>query len=196
MAKKNAEEKLKGENLIGKSNFEETDEKENKFDKISIPKVKESNINMEQMLKDNLSCEMFHFVLNVFYSPHPVIKCFLAFFILVACGLASYTTITLVLTYMEYNVVTTMRTINETPVVFPKVTICNKNPFTSRYAYEFLSEIRTSSEIEHILNEERNSAIKKYQEIRLGLFAIIQNLSDDLKKNMSHDLNDTLLFFF
>ena len=32
MAKKNAEEKLKGENLIGKSNFEETDEKENKFD--------------------------------------------------------------------------------------------------------------------------------------------------------------------
>ena len=158
-------------------------------------KVTGTNNSLEQMLKENLSCEMFHFVLNVFYSPHLVIKCILAFFILVACGLASYTTITLVLTYMEYNVITTTRIISETPAVFPKVTICNKNPFTSRYAYEFLSQsdLLNTSRINETLNQDRSSAIINFTTTRTLLLGQIKNFSDERKKKFSHELNDTLL---
>ena len=164
-------------------------------EKGDVIKSKETKYSLEQMLKDNLSCEMFHFVLNVFYSPHLVIKCILAFFILVACGLASYTTITLVLTYMEYNVITTTRIINETPAVFPKVTICNKNPFTSRNAFEFLSESNflNMSRINETLNGDRTLANQYFARLRAGLFGQIQNMPDEKKKKFSHDLNDTLL---
>ena len=134
---------------------------------INVLKENHTNNSMEQMLKENLSCEIFHFILNVFYSPHIILKIILAFFILLACSLASYTTITLVLTYMEYNVVTMTRTINETPSVFPKVTICNKNPLTTKYAYEFLSKenLFDSSQINEALNKDRNSAIKIFFDI-------------------------------
>ena len=37
---------------------------------VRILKEKLTNTSLEQMLKENLSCEMFHFVLNVFSSPH------------------------------------------------------------------------------------------------------------------------------
>ena len=96
---------------------------------------------MEQLLKDKLSCEMFHFHLNVFYSPHFILKIILLSFILLAYCLASYMTITLILNFLEYNVITTFRTVNETPTVFPKVTICNRNIFTTAFTEKYFNNI-------------------------------------------------------
>ncbi len=62
---------------------------------------------MEQMLKENLSCEMFHFVLNLFYSPHLIMKLIFLIFVLLSYGLASYTTITLIIDFFNYDVITT-----------------------------------------------------------------------------------------
>ena len=96
---------------------------------------------------------------------------------------------------MEYNVITTTRIINETPAVFPKVTICNKNPFTSRNAFEFLSESNflNMSRINETLNGDRTLANQYFARLRAGLFGQIQNMPDEKKKKFSHDLNDTLL---
>ena len=79
-----------------------------------------------------------HFLLNVVYSAQLTLKIILSFFVLIGFCLASYTTINLILTYLEFNVITTIRIIEENPVIFPKVTICNKNFFTTKYAYDFL----------------------------------------------------------
>jgi len=115
------------------------DNQSNKESIIKETKSIENKNGMEQMLKENLSCEMYHFVLNVFYSPHFSLKIVHLIFILISSGLALYMTITLVINYFDYNVVTVTRTINENPVTFPKVTICNRNVLTTKYAYEFLA---------------------------------------------------------
>ena len=89
------------------------------------------------VLKDNLTCEMYHAFLEVFDSQHYIIKLHLALFLIVSYGLASYMTIQLIMSYFNYGVTTTIRTIYETPSTFPQVTICNLNPFTTNAAYEY-----------------------------------------------------------
>ena len=158
--------------------------------------VEKQTKQLEQILMENLSCEMFHFILNVFYSPHLVLKIIILLFILIASGLASFTTITLILSYLEYNVITITRTINETPVTFPKVTICNRNMFTTQYAYSFLSQtnqINSTLFKNLILNDNRREALATLNGINLKLTGAINNSPDDVKKKLGHDLNDTLL---
>ena len=68
---------------------------ENKID-ATMKAIKHS---MEQFLMDHLSCEMYHFVLNMFYSSHLILRYIYLFFTLLGFGLTSYMTIDLVLTY-------------------------------------------------------------------------------------------------
>jgi hypothetical protein len=151
---------------------------------------------MEQMLKENLSCEMFHFILNVFYSPRLIVKIILLLFILISTGLASYMTLTLILNYFEYNVNTLTRTINESPVVFPKVTLCNKNLFTTKYAHDFLmnSSLLNLPQLKNMLNFDRNSLLVYFMMLRQNLFGqVFKTFSNEQKKSLSHRLDDTLL---
>ena len=61
MAEENPSEKMNITNRKVESNDENA---------INVLKENHTNNSMEQMLKENLSCEIFHFILNVFYSPH------------------------------------------------------------------------------------------------------------------------------
>jgi chaperonin GroEL (HSP60 family) len=45
------------------------------------------------------------------------------------------------MSYFSYEVITTSRTVFVFPMVFPKVTLCNLNLYTSEYAVEFLRKI-------------------------------------------------------
>jgi len=149
----------------------------------------------EKILKENLSCEMFQFILNIFYSPHLAIKFFFSLFTLTGFGLASYMIINLILIYTEFNVITTIRTLNENPVAFPKVTICNINPFTTQYAYEFLlgSNFINITQLVEASNENRNKANIFLTLFRASLLGKMFGLSDEQKKNFGHNLTDSLL---
>ena len=70
------------------------------------------------------------------------------------------------MTYLTYGVSTTSRTIYETPTLFPKVTFCNYNYFTTKYGYD-------------VIQSENYSNIVYYQ--------------NDDKKRISHDLDEILL---
>ena len=61
--------------------------------------------------------------------------------IFISIALTAYLVIETIITYLHYGVFTTSRTVIETPTTFPKVTICNYNQFTTRYASEFVKAI-------------------------------------------------------
>jgi hypothetical protein len=156
---------------------------------------KKQDNSIELILKENLSCEMYHFILNVYYSSHLLLKIIFTFFTILGFGLASYMTINLILSYLEYNVITTIRVINDCPAIFPKVTICNRNPFTTRYAYEFLSQSNfiNLTELEQISKGDRNHAVVLTTLRRGQLAGKIKNFQDDRKKIFSHSWDDILL---
>ena len=56
-------------------------------------------------------------------------------------GLTCYILINNVISYYQFNVVSTIQVVSERESVFPAVTICNSNPFTTKYAENLTYEL-------------------------------------------------------
>ena len=84
--------------------------------------------------------EIFEILLKLIKTPNIVLKVYLAIFVLVSSGIAAYTVIMSFIIYFSYDVITTSRTIYETPTLFPKITICNVNPVTSLYGVDLIKK--------------------------------------------------------
>ena len=68
-------------------------------------------------------------------------KCILFISIVILNCLALYMLVQSIRNYFDYEVITTSRTIYETPTLFPKVTICNQNMLETEFAWDFISNI-------------------------------------------------------
>ena len=145
------------------------------------------------VLKDNLTCEMYHAFLEVFDSQHYIIKLHLALFLIVSYGLASYMTIQLIMSYFNYGVTTSIRTIYETPSTFPKITICNLNPFTTETAYNYFRSTDTDGLLDSLLNLSFYERIATFYQATFKAMSLLENQTKEFKQSMSHSLDDTLL---
>ena len=103
--------------------------------------------------------------IRIILTPHLTLKIFLSTFVLASSGFASYFVIKSFMDYFSYRVSTETRTVYETPTLFPKVTICNINWFTTQYAFNSLQ------------NGNNNP----------------NNLLSFLKKLLAHNLSDILI---
>jgi hypothetical protein len=104
-------------------------------------------------------------IIKIIYSPNLILKIFLIISVLVSSCFASYFVIHAFICYFTYGVSTMTRTIFETPTLFPKVSICNSNQFTTKYAFE----------------------LKQNGEIDERFF------TNERKRKLGHDLNDILI---
>ena len=158
----------------------------------------ESGHSFMKVLEHTLSGEMYHAILTLFITPHITLKLFLLVFIFVSHGLAAYTMITLVLTFLEYGVTTTVRTVYETPTTFPKITVCNVNQFSTRYAFELVQNISQQNQMNVLNNLDIKNLSRYNKSIIMStftniVFGTINSLSDSDKKRLGHSLNDILL---
>jgi len=87
-------------------------------------------------LCDKMLTDMFvHAIVRIFQVPHLPIKIFLSVFVLSVTSLSSLIVIQSINDYFSYQVITTARTIYETPTLFPKITFCNANQLQTKFAY-------------------------------------------------------------
>jgi hypothetical protein len=145
-----------------------------------------------ELLKENLTCEMYHALLDIINSKHYIIKIHLSIFLLISYGLASYMTIELIMNYFNYGVTTSIRTIYETPALFPKVTFCNLNQFTTKFAYEFLNSSEPDL-LSSFANMNFYNRSQTFWKLIFKLNDVMENNTDDFKRRMSHDLNDIMI---
>ena len=165
---------------------------------IEVVKMEDSSKNEQKcekkriidLFKDNLSCEMYQFLINLFETPHLVIKIFLLLYLLIACGLASYTTIILILSYLEYGVSTSIRTVTETPAVFPKVTFCSINPLSTLYSFQMLKNMSDTNSLVNKTRHEKNIISSTLNSAILGS---LSGSSQYEKMKVSHNLQDIVL---
>ena len=80
--------------------------------------------------------ELFQFVAQITQKPGIAIKAVMITFLVSASGLASYLVIGSCVNYLAYDVITTWRTVFETPTLFPKVTVCDWNMFNTAYGVD------------------------------------------------------------
>jgi hypothetical protein len=125
-------------------------------------KAKETEI--KNFLKEILYTSLSQAIIKIFLTPHLILKVFLTIFVLVSSVLASYLVIQSIIVYFTYEVTTKSRIVYETPTLFPKVTFCNLNEFTTEYAFNLTQ-----------------------QGVYYG-----NNLLNEEKQKLGHDLNDIL----
>jgi hypothetical protein len=179
------------DDVLEMGNFK--NKKADKKIQVSISESGEKPASLMDVLKENLTCEMYHALLDVFDSKHFIIKIHLSIFLLVSYGLASYMTLQLIMNYFNYGVTSSVRTIYETPALFPKVTFCNVNSFTTKEAYDFLNSIDTDGVFKSMEKKSFYNIGRAYRQILFTTEALLSNKTDDFKKRMGHDLNDILI---
>jgi hypothetical protein len=97
---------------------------------------KEKRDEIKNLLKEVLYNSLAQAIIKIILTPHLILKLILFLFVVGTSGIVSYLVIKSILTFFTYGVTTTSRTIFETPTLFPKVTFCNTNHFTTKYAFE------------------------------------------------------------
>ena len=152
------------------------------------------------LLKEHLTNELFAAILHAYHTPRIALKLFLIVFLLIAVGLASYTTVNLVLSYLEYGVATLTRSVYETPATFPKVTFCNVNQFTTAYSFDFLQTLGTLQNGSlNVYDANMVARLSRFQKssmanVERNIFnSLVVNFTDADKRKLAHELSDVLL---
>ena len=101
------------------------------------------------------------------------------------------------MSYFSYEVTTTTRTVNEMPTLFPQVTICNINQFTTENAYNFLNSLDSEQNISEAglanltyADSQGNTGIINYAALSN---ATSQYFTDQMRKNLAHSLDDIMV---
>ena len=152
-----------------------------------------NGLKFRNFLKEHLTNEMFIAIQEIFYSTHLVLKLFLVFFLILAYVLASYTTLKLIFSYFDYSVTSSVRNLYENPATFPKVTICNVNQFTTKYAYKFMNNISNFTFENFPINATEFERLTYAFIIQQRANALINDLNDGEKKRFGEHLDDSLL---
>ena len=147
-----------------------------------------SNQLMIALIKENIGNETGHALIKLIYTEHKILKLFWAISLILSNSFCAYLIVQTLLEYLNFETYTSTKTIFETPFVFPKVTICNNNQFTTQSAVEFLEN----------LNKEYYPTINIFNESQMGnlssieKFKIILNIysiatSKMYEKNFTYD---------
>jgi hypothetical protein len=128
-------------------------------------------------------------------------RIFLFLFIVTSNALSSYYIAVSVLSFLDYEVITTSRTIYEMPTQFPKITICNRNRFQTKYAFDLLHNITknmntnikvfSSNEMKDVDLKIVNELLDNIKYRADGM--IRNNFSNEDKQQLGHSLEDILM---
>jgi hypothetical protein len=162
--------------------------------KIKIEKIK-------QLLRDTFhtSNEMAKGLLKVCVTSHLTIKIFWIVCLIAATAMNSYLIIEAFTVYFSFGVSTTARTVFETPALFPKVTFCNKNLFTTKYAYDLLEGSGYNEivyEMNYVLNASQRSMLRhSFDDVLIScLFNDQPCSSTDFYKEYDKNLGNCYVF--
>ena len=154
-----------------------------------------------KFIQEILNNSLGHAIIRIFKRKKFIIKIYLAFVSILLISLAAFLTIQSIINYFNYQVITTSRTISETPTTFPKITICNLNMFTSKFASDLVEQVNQMisqnfsffdpSQIKYISNEKIS---KLFQVIDIGATALIftKNNAEDYKK-LAHNFEEIFI---
>ena len=153
-----------------------------------------------KIILDDVQNEYLRACFKIFNTDFIVVKLFLIIFIFLSTSLAAFLIIETILSFLSYEVNTTTRVMQQTTSEFPKITLCNYSPFTTKDSIVFLRKINqeTWPDIDVFDETQLNSLnytfkskviYDVYNAANLAMF----KLTDDEKKRLGHKLEDILI---
>ena len=108
-------------------------------------------------LKEDLYNSTAQACFKAYESPHITIKLFWAFCLLATSSLMAFFIVQSLFLFFGYEVIMTTRTHYEMTPLYPKVTLCNKNPLQTSYAYD-ISNGSNYEELIYLINTKFNDS--------------------------------------
>ena len=155
--------------------------------------IKSSLKECKTIIHDTACESTAHGIPHIFKRKNLIIKTFWILCTLAATGVCAWLVTKSVTDYLIYDTVSLTQVIDEAPTLFPVVSICNKNPFTTDSAFtyidQFLNEIGFDKDALMVFN----SYHYNYVRYLLGVKISSENFTDDQRKAIGLQIKDTLL---
>ncbi|CAF0969119.1 unnamed protein product [Brachionus calyciflorus] len=97
--------------------------------------------NLGSEIKESLLSSTSHGIPNMIRSDKLALRLMWIFFTIVSTGLCSYMIVQSIMNYLRFETTSKIQIHSETSSIFPAVTICNMNYFTSEYSAEFIGNL-------------------------------------------------------
>ena len=161
--------------------------------------VKHERAKIIRLMRETLDNSLAHALIKIYETPHASLKFFLLVCVLVSSGLCSHLIIQLFVEYTNYCVLTTQRTQYEMPAKFPKVIICNINPFTTKYSIEFITSVNRQFNPDYdIFNETQMNELNLNDKANMinDIYTLarfeMNGLNESEKRKLSHSLENVM----
>ena len=154
---------------------------------------------IQSLIKTVLNNSLAQAIIRIAYTPRVLVKVYLSVFVIVSSGMAAYMVINAILMYFSYDVITTSRNVFEIPTLFPAITICNANMFTTEYALGFLKEVNAELypeisvfDADQTTNMSSATLYELFYVVNIvaGQRVISKNFTDAMRKQLGHSLTD------
>ena len=162
--------------------------------KTEIRKKSTNKAEFYRKFKDLASSSTIHGIPNILRSSNAFIKILWSFFFLLSSGLCSYMVFLSVSNYFEYDVVTKVRIVDQAPILFPTVLICNANPFLTKESSAYIKQVLLSEMSLNITNLTKTEEYLYIANRLMPSFAASPFLNDSIKKSFGFPLEKILYY--
>jgi len=150
-----------------------------------------------KILRENLYNSTGQILLKIYESPIIAVKFFWLICIIILSAICSYQVVMSITGYLSFDVTTITRRVVDLPELFPKITLCNKNIFTTDFSFQFLKQVINDHNdfLDDIFNETLMSSknqYEKYKSVNDLKYAASAISSNDFNKSMRMLLGSSL----
>ena len=171
------------------------EKKENKLTAKNVEKI--SLKNALKAVEELITVSTIHGLPNIVRSERKLTKMLWFIFTLISASLCFYLVVRSVFDYLSFDVTTKIRYINEVPAMFPTITICNSNPFVTKFSANYLDFILVNSSVFDTENNTftNQNLIDNFDRALYVAqsYAKSEYFSDEQKKALGYSLTDMII---
>lgn len=152
-----------------------------------------------KIILEVLSDSTMHGLSNVINSSSVILKAMWFLFLITSLGCFTKFSVNSVANFLDHEVTTKIRRVYESPTIFPTVSICNKNKFTTDFGIETIKKIIRSFKSPDLFNQDvlaNMSLESRYRESDNTLVRVenaVSEYSIEDKKKLGHSIDDFLI---
>ena len=161
---------------------------------MQVEKKDREKENIKRDLSDFLKKTTIHGLYSIRFAKNNFLRIIWIIFLLISASLCGYSIMKSINDYLSFEVMTKIRDINEIKSIFPTVSICNRNMFTNKYAFEYLKNYSESRNLKEIIINPKFNNLRTNSFLRDAISNFIyfeENFHD--RKKLSHSIDEILI---
>lgn len=151
-----------------------------------------------EIITSSVSESTTHGIDHIFKRKNRLIKFFWLVCFLVSAATCSYMIFLSIIAFFQHETVTKAQQVNQISTDYPVVSICNINPYTTNFSFQYIQELLIESNITNPITPDlvfnylfANSLLSFMYFV--GTNALSFNRTDEFRKNLGYDIKDMLL---